>query len=429
MVFYLSKYIRNHYLNNFLKFYYIYTMLPKNAFEVTPLFPESKSDELTNLSIAVAKAAGELVASVHPVTAAAMAELVVMMNSYYSNLIEGHFTHPLDIERAVKKEYSTDDKKRMLQLESEAHIHVNKAMRQHLLDASIDVTSQQFICLLHKLFYDYLPQQLRNITTEHGEVWHVVPGHIREREVKVGKHTAPAAAALPAFIHLFNTTYKPSKIAAQTNRIIAIAASHHRLAWIHPFLDGNGRVVRLYSEAYFIREGLDAHGLWSISRGLAVYRKSYYEQLANADNPRLSDNDGRGNLSDRYLADFCVFFLKTALDQIQFMRNLFDIDTILPRIDAFCDLMVTRKKLATESRYILKALLVEGRISRSDVPRLTGKSDNTARKIVKELLELELVKIESEDFRAPLLINFPVRYAPYLFPNLYPPDIEATLIR
>ena len=48
------------------------------------------------------------------------------MNCYYSNLIEGHYTHPVDIERALKDEYSADPEKRDLQLEAKAHIKVQE---------------------------------------------------------------------------------------------------------------------------------------------------------------------------------------------------------------------------------------------------------------------------------------------------------------
>ncbi len=53
-----------------------------------------------------------------------LADLVRSMNCYYSNLIEGHDTHPIDIERALKNDYSKDAKKRDLQLEAKAHITV-----------------------------------------------------------------------------------------------------------------------------------------------------------------------------------------------------------------------------------------------------------------------------------------------------------------
>src|ERR1035441_6405565 len=57
---------------------------------------------------------------------ASLADLVRSMNCYYSNLIEGHVTHPVDIERALKNDYSQDAGKRDLQLEAAAHIAVQR---------------------------------------------------------------------------------------------------------------------------------------------------------------------------------------------------------------------------------------------------------------------------------------------------------------
>jgi hypothetical protein len=57
---------------------------------------------------------------------AALAELVRSMNCYYTNLIEGHVTHPVDIERALQGDYSSDLRKRNLQLEAKAHIGVQR---------------------------------------------------------------------------------------------------------------------------------------------------------------------------------------------------------------------------------------------------------------------------------------------------------------
>src|SRR5712672_3104618 len=57
---------------------------------------------------------------------ASLADLVRAMNCYYSNLIEGHYTHPVDIERAQKNDYSKDVGKRNLQLEAKAHIEIQK---------------------------------------------------------------------------------------------------------------------------------------------------------------------------------------------------------------------------------------------------------------------------------------------------------------
>jgi Fic family protein len=115
----------------------------------------------------------------------------------------------------------------------------------------------------------------------------------------------------------FEEAYDPAKL-SQVQQIIAIAASHHRLVWIHPFLDGNGRVVRLFSQAWLLETGIGS-SLWSVSRGLARNVEEYKARLMAADAPRKGDLDGRGNLSHDELVNFCRFFLKTAVDQVEFM--------------------------------------------------------------------------------------------------------------
>ena len=85
---------------------------------------------------------------------------------------------------------------------------------------------------------------------------------------------------------------------------MAIPAAHHRMNYIHPFPDGNGRVSRLMSHAMAHAAGIGAHGLWSVSRGLArglKSRKEYPQHMDHADMPRQGDLDGRGNLSQRAL--------------------------------------------------------------------------------------------------------------------------------
>jgi Fic family protein len=401
----------------------------KDIYAITPYYPESRDNEMKSLILELHKSAGGLSGAISHHTATAVAELVVTMNSYYSNLIEGQFTHPLDIEKALKKDYSADEKKHNLQLETEAHINVNRAMRLKLKAEDVRICSEDFLCWLHQEFYSHLPEKSRTVETHNNTIWKVIPGELRsgDKEVSVGDHIAPSAEALPAFMNAFENNYSPDGIKDPIKRIVAIAASHHRLAWIHPFPDGNGRVIRLFSEAFFIKEGLGANGLWSISRGLAVFKKEYYAHLHNADHNRMGDYDGHGNLSDRYLTEWCIFFLKTAIDQVKFMSSLFDMDGILDRIDAFVDLMATRKELRAESKYLLKEVFVTGEVRRSDVERIINKSEKIARPLMKDLLEKGLLRSEG-GHTSTLKINFPIRYAPYLFPRLYPPDIEASIV-
>ena len=80
------------------------------------------------------------------------------MNCYYSNLIEGHDTHPVDIERALKNDYSKDAKKRDLQLEAQAHIAVQTWIDGGGLKGRA-VTSDG-IREIHRRFCELLPEDL-----------------------------------------------------------------------------------------------------------------------------------------------------------------------------------------------------------------------------------------------------------------------------
>ena len=82
--------------------------------------------ELTELVFELAKRSTAFRASLPRGLAEPLAEFVRSMNCYYSNLIEGHNTHPVDIERALNNDFSKNPKKRDLQLEAKAHIEVQR---------------------------------------------------------------------------------------------------------------------------------------------------------------------------------------------------------------------------------------------------------------------------------------------------------------
>ena len=91
--------------------------------EPLTISPEAKNySELMDLVIGVTAASTGLTRSLPAGVIKALSELVRAMNCYYSNFIEGHNTHPVDIEKALKNDFSRDSKKRDLQLEAKAHI-------------------------------------------------------------------------------------------------------------------------------------------------------------------------------------------------------------------------------------------------------------------------------------------------------------------
>jgi Fic family protein len=267
-----------------------------------------------------------LSSSLPEATQASMHELLRIINSYYSNMIEGNLTHPIDIERAVRKDYFTDPAKRNRQIESIAHIECQRQIEDILAsEPDTKITSRDFLRRIHKLFYDRLPDDLKRVkngTT--GEELEVIGGETRKIGVEVGSHVGPASIYLDDFLNRFHEKY--SSPAHGVSPIINAAASHHRLMWIHPFLDGNGRVTRLYTDALF-RKLLPGYGVWNVSRGLARNRDKYYNALAQADASRKGDLDGRGNQSREGLGVFCQFFLEVCIDQVDYMGSVLKLDS------------------------------------------------------------------------------------------------------
>jgi Fic family protein len=383
-----------------------------------PLLPKGQSGRLAELTCEILKASGRLTGQVHsPLVLQRVADLVREMNCYYSNLIEGHKTIPRDIERAMKRDFSHDQTQHDNQQLSLAHIAVEKLMEERFAGVSVDVYSPDFLCWLHREFYTRLPEPLHWAVTKSGKRYQIQPGGLRDFMVDVGRHTPPDFAALPKFLSRFHSFYGDKHI-LDTDRLVAIAAAHHRLAWIHPFGDGNGRVIRLQSHAQMIRHGIAGHGLWTLSRGLARHRQRYYACLEAADQGRRGDLDGRGNLSDTALADFCVFFLETMLDQIQFMSDLLGLPALRTRVERYFQFEALHlDRYREEIMRVARTLVDEGEIPRARVQEITGKAATVSVEIIK--LGLEQGYFETPSPKGPLRVAFPAKIHEFYFPQLF----------
>src|SRR5882724_11472252 len=153
---------------------------------------------LTDLALELAQKAAGFRRSLPESLLKSLADLVRSMNCYYSNLIEGHYTHPIDIERALKNDYSKDARKRDLQLEAKAHIDVQKWIDEGGLKGR--AVTVEGICEIHRRFCELLPEDLLWIENpETKERVRVVPGELRMRDVKVGRHVPISAGAVTRF--------------------------------------------------------------------------------------------------------------------------------------------------------------------------------------------------------------------------------------
>lgn len=397
---------------------------PNMAFEsvdrIEPALLEEPTAEIADVIADLSAAAATLGRALHPRTAAELAGLVRVINCYYSNRIEGHDTRPRDIERALAGDFDIDEGRRNLQLEAAAHVRVQAELDGIAGKGRLPApASKAFIRHLHEEFYRDAPDAMLAVKAGNREL-RMQPGVWRtweDENVAVGRHEPPSGPRVEAYMAHFEARYRFA-LMGRASRIMATAAAHHRFNFIHPFLDGNGRVSRLMSHAMASEAGIGAHGLWSISRGLArglESRGDYMRMMDHADTPRQGDRDGRGNLSEAALQAFVLWFLKVCLDQVTFMGGLFDLDGLVRRLRRYVE---RSDRLKPEAGRLLEEALMRGEIERGDIGRVTGLPERSARRILADLLDLGLLGSDTPKGRVSL--RFPTHALEELFPLLYP---------
>lgn len=377
-----------------------------------PQFPEP----LVSRAGQIARDAALLAGAAHPASRQVIRELVRSMNSYYSNRIEGQGSHPWDIERALRNDFSEKPGVAQLQRLALAHIEAEKDLEQMVEGGQSPLTAA-FLQNAHRALYGRL--SIEDRTTKEGMV--VQPGEIRTKEVYVGDdgsgsqyHLAPKADSLPRFHARLDEVYARSW--SWDMQLIIVACLHHRAAWVHPFIDGNGRSIRLQSHCALWKL---SHGLWSPSRGLARNTKNYYAHLRNADGTRRGDLDGRGNLTLQGFIGWIDYFLDVCSDQVTFMTRMLDLDDMKRRIEALIMFRSAHdKEIRREAVLPMHHVFAAGPVARGEFQQMTGLGERTARALLASLLKCGLV--ESATPSAPVHWALPLDALQFLFPGLYP---------
>ena len=384
-----------------------------------PMLPPDGHRKIEDAAFDLITKASSLAGQINPIVTEAVGTLVRSMNCYYSNLIEGHNTHPRDIDSALRRNYSTEPKRRILQLEAVAHIEVQQAIDESK-DGNSFPASMEYTSWLHREFCSRLPDDLLWVEDlDSKSRVHVNPGVLRNAEVIVGRHLPPEAGSLPGFLARFENAYAPQNL-SKVRQVIAVAAAHHRFLWIHPFFDGNGRVARLMSHAMLKRLGIGS-SLWSASRGLARSVGSYKDLLMAADEPRHNDLDGRGALSQAALIEFCQFFLSICVDQVEYMRSILKPSELLRRMEIYVEEETRAARLPKNSFPLLREALLAGEFERGQAASLTGYKERMARNVLSQLLDLNL--LTSSGPKAPIRLGFPITVIERWFPALYPGEL------
>ena len=349
--------------------------------------------------------------------------LLRSMNSYYTNRIEGQHTRPHEIEQALRKDFSKDAKLAAKQRLAVAHIEAEAALEQRYTgyDGARALYSADAAQVMHQELFGRLPAA--DLFTDEGEP--IVPGQLRQREVQVGQHVAPAFASVPAFLQRWGSYY--GDVRRGEAALVAMACAHQRLGWVHPFVDGNGRVMRLHTHTCLSAMGYTG-GLWSPLRGFARSTERYYALLADADSLRRGDLDGRGNPSEQALIAWTAYVLGVCQDQVNFMAGMLNFETLMARLQACLVFEATVEKsgVRQESLRGLHYLFLSGEdMARGDFKAMLGMSDRGATDALGALVKRGLLKSDSPQGK--VRFGLPQHALRFLFPQLWP-EAEADVV-
>ncbi|WGS53413.1 Fic family protein [Paraburkholderia sp. D15] len=396
---------------------------------IEPAFPnDGEMIDVLDKVADLRAAAAQLSASAGPASRDVLAPLLRAMNSYYTNKIEGQHTYPADLEAAIERNFSKEDETYRRQQLAIAHMRLEKELEPVALQSSwAQQFSPEWICRIHRELYMQLPEASLIIKDARDQPrGKLVPGALRDIEVTVGNHRAPPVEMLPDLLRHFAFRYGVDNYST-SRKVAAAGAALHRLSWIHPFADGNGRVSRLQNHLLLTHLKL-TDGLWSPMRGLARRQADYYAALGAADNPRRNDTDGRGNLSSSGLTQFLSFWLDVCIDQVAFMSGQLSFATLEHRFGSLA-LQITHDfgRSMSHSRNAIQPeqlgralyrLFQIGRLERGEFKAMLVSADRTASRAIAQLLALRLVKSASRV--GPLEPGLPFFSLRFLFPGLWP---------
>lgn len=366
----------------------------------------SQENQVASLKLVISSA--KLKAQLPTGTALALTELISGVNCYYSNVIEGiQIKLPKEtLREAILAEHSPGDEEGayLAHLAVQGYLEDQTGGGQHPFQDDIIRAAYSQLISLSPL--DQLGQAA--LSPLHA-------GGYRAHGVRVGAHIAPAPDAVAGLMLEFEnemgSTLRQHPHAYQRLPIIALA--HHRLAWIHPFMDGNGRLIRLVNDAALHGAGIEGYELWSCSRGLARHRQQYYEHLAAMD--RYMDAPAT---HDQILQRYLGFWIGMCQSQVDFMTERFSHRTLEHFNRSLFSYLHSEIKVPQEAAIIYWIALRVGEVSKKLAVQLTGKSERWTRDLLKRMQSLGL--LISQESRHVLQPRIPPWASMWLISSLLP---------
>lgn len=351
----------------------------------------------------------------------ALRPLLRKMNSYFTNKMEGQHTRPSEIDQALAQEFSQNSDIARKQRLALAHIEAEVLCEQwaeQQLGKELDPLAYLYQLETLKQIHGHLFSHASDVDLKQSDGSVMKPGFFRTQKVQIGLHEAPAPESLDSFLKVWQGAY--SNVRKGEASVVAAAAAHHRLTWIHPFLDGNGRTSRLHTHLLFDAMELSA-GLWSPLRGFARTEAQYKSLLQAADEHRRGDLDGRGNLTQAGLVNWIHYVLDMCLDQVQFMTHNLKQDGMFNRIAASLTFEAASQNngIRIEALRPLQFLYaVQTDMTRAEFKQLCGLGERVATSLLSALLKKGYLETDSPHGNVRFAV--PQHALRFYFPALWP---------
>lgn len=293
-----------------------------------------------------------------------------MLESLGSARIEGNHTTLADyVENAVEGGAQGKEPLREISNIEEAMLYVEESIQPGTL------LSEHFIRELHGL-------TVRDLQREGDKT----PGAYRSTPVVISQaeHRPPNAIQVPGYMQELVDFINRADLPKYD--LIKVALAHHRFGWIHPFSNGNGRVVRLISYALLIKYGFNVQTGGRVLNPTAVFcndRERYYQMLACADAG-----------TSESLEQWSIYVLQGILTELQKVDRLTHYGYLTAKIFVPALAFSRQRGLITaQEEAVLLAVVKAGGAKSSDLTAALPKLNTTQRTYqVKKLVERKMLQ-------------------------------------
>jgi Fic family protein len=300
-----------------------------------------------------------------------------MLESLGSARIEGNHTTLADyVESKLENSKHGSDQLREMENIEAAMTYIEDNIK------SGDDLTEHFIKELHAI-------AIKGLVREGDET----PGAYRQKPVTIAKseHLPPEFIQVPDYMYELVTFINENK--PQKYDLIKVALTHHRFGWIHPFGNGNGRVVRLLTYAMLIKYGFNVKTGGRVLNPTAVFcnnREQYYDMLAHADFG-----------TQQNLEDWCTYVLKGILDELRKVDQLTDYNYLLEKILAPALRYAQERRLVTEMEgLVLNMALAKGTAKAADLAAAMPNMSSAQRTYqIKKLVKNKMLQPTTEGAR------------------------------